>query len=78
MTEKIILKMTMMYDEYFTFVHPFTSMIAGPTGSGKTQFVVELLKKKEQVISPAPQRIIYCYSIWQDTFDKLKQTIKNI
>lgn len=66
---------TTTFNDFYTFVHPFTALIAGPTGSGKTQFVVELLKNRKKVIDLNPQRIIYCYSIWQDKFDQLKQMI---
>jgi hypothetical protein len=66
------------FDEYYTFVHPFTALIAGPTGCGKTQFIVELLKHRNEEINPSPKRIIYCYSIWQDKFDELKNIIPNI
>ena len=68
----------MMFNNVKTFVHPFTAFIAGPTGSGKTQFVVELLKNRKEFISPTPQRIIYCYSIWQEKFDNLKKLIPRI
>jgi septin family protein len=67
-----------MFNNVKTFVHPFTALIAGPTGSGKTQFVVELLQKRKDFISPTPQRLIYCFSIWQDKFDHLKKIIPSI
>ena len=51
--------------------HPFTSILAGPTGCGKTTFVQKLLKHVKDIVSPPPQRIVYCYSIWQDKFSEL-------
>lgn len=66
------------FNEFNTLVHPFTALIAGPTGCGKTQFIVELLKRRNKEISPPPKRIIYCYSIWQDKFDELKSLIPDI
>ena len=51
--------------------HPFTSILTGPTGCGKTTFIKKLLENLENVMVPRPQRIIYCFSIWQKTFDEL-------
>lgn len=45
--------------ETFQFNHPFTCLIAGPTQSGKTYFVRELLKHAEEIIYPCPERIIW-------------------
>ena len=66
------------FSDYITFVHPFTALIAGPTGCGKTQFIVELLNRRNEEIHPNPKRIIYCYSIWQYKFDELQRIIPNI
>jgi predicted AAA+ superfamily ATPase len=60
------------------FIHPFTCLIAGPTGCGKTQFIVQLLKSVNKFIIPNPKRIIYCYTMWQDKFDYLKKIIPEI
>ena len=54
------------------FVHPFTCIIAGPSGSGKTQLLIDILAKPNEYIDPPPQRIVYCYSAWQDKFEPLK------
>lgn len=70
--------MNKKFEDFNTFVHPFTALIAGPTGSGKTQFVVDLLIQRNECISQPPQRIIYCYSMWQDKFDFLTKSIPQI
>ena len=49
---------------------PFTSMVIGPTGSGKTHFVFKLLKSAKDICSVAPERIIYCYGAWQPLFEQ--------
>ena len=38
----------------FRFEHPFTSMIAGMTGSGKTAWVRSLLQQASETIYPSP------------------------
>ena len=55
------------------FIHPFTALVAGPTGCGKTEFIVKLIKNKDIYIHPAPNKIFYCYSIWQNRFEELKK-----
>ncbi len=60
------------------FIHPFCMTISGPSQSGKTQFVQELLINKDQSIYPTVSKILYCYTSWQDKFEILKQHIKSI
>jgi hypothetical protein len=48
--------------------HPFTAILAGPTACGKTTFIQKLLKHVKEMVTPLPERIVYCYSIWQDKF----------
>jgi type II secretory ATPase GspE/PulE/Tfp pilus assembly ATPase PilB-like protein len=55
--------LTTTFNDFHTFVHPFTALVAGPTGSEKTQFVVELLKCRNKAFNMISKRIIYCYSI---------------
>jgi hypothetical protein len=51
--------------------HPFTAIVSGPTGCGKTQFCLKLIKNSATVISPPPARIIWCYGVYQSVFDGL-------
>ena len=55
----------------FRFQHPFTSMIAGMTGSGKTAWVRSLLQQASETIHPPPERIVWCYSQWQPTYTEM-------
>ena len=59
----------------FQFEHPFTCMVAGMTGSGKTVWVQSLLQKAQAVIDQAPERIIWCYSQWQNAYTQLLMMI---
>ena len=60
------------------FKHPFCMTVAGPSQSGKTHFVTNLLQNLKNLINPIPEKIIYCYSAWQDKFDLLVNEIENI
>ena len=62
----------------FQFEHPFTCMVAGMTGSGKTVWVQSLLQQAQAVIDQAPERIIWCYSQWQNAYTQLLMTIPTI
>lgn len=54
--------------------HPFTSLVAGPTGCGKTYFVIKFLKCIDTMIDLPPHRILWCYGEYQPIFnDVLKQ-----
>ena len=64
--------------DFFLFKHPFTCMIAGPSKSGKTTLLKEILTNKDILINQTIQRIVYCYTRWQEGFDELKKTIPTI
>ena len=51
---------------------PFTCVISGPTGSGKSVFVQRLLKHARTVIEPSPERILYCYGAYQQMFSEME------
>ena len=62
----------------FQLVHPFTCMVAGMTGSGKTVWVQALLQQAQTVIDQPPERIIWCYSQWQNAYTQLLMMIPTI
>jgi hypothetical protein len=65
----------MALNKDFRFKHPFCMMVAGPSRSGKTHWVMNLLRERR--IEPVPHRIIYCYAHWQEKYDELKQFAPN-
>lgn len=60
------------------FVHPFPCLIAGPTGSGKSQFVKTLLTAGEDAICGSPERILWCYGEYQPFFGELSVSVSNV
>lgn len=54
------------------FLHPFTGIISGPTGCGKSKWCIELITNVTTMISPPISNIVYSYSEWQDDFATLK------
>jgi hypothetical protein len=49
-------------------------VLSGPTGSGKTYFVKNVLEKN--LIHPKPDRIVWLYKRWQPLYDEMKRTVK--
>ncbi|XP_078367598.1 uncharacterized protein LOC144651511 [Oculina patagonica] len=62
----------------FHLGHPFTCMVAGMTGSGKTLWVKSLLQQAHKTIHLPPERIVWCYSQWQPAYSELLMTIPGI
>jgi len=48
--------------------HPFTSVLCGPTGCGKTRWIFRLIENADKMISPPPTKIVYCYGEYQALF----------
>jgi GTPase SAR1 family protein len=51
--------------------HPFTALIAGPTGCGKTVFVRKFLEHLSEMTEPVPAEVIYCYGEWQQMYESM-------
>ena len=61
-----------MYDlKHLQLKHPFTAMAAGPTGSGKTFLVRDMLRYSKDVFFGLENlSILWCYGQWQDLYSK--------
>lgn len=62
----------------YIFEHPFTCMISGPTGSGKTHLLFKILQDYIKLIFPQPKTITYYYSRPQKLFQEMKEKIPEI
>lgn len=58
--------------------HPFTCLVNGPTGSGKSEFVAKLIRSRNEMISPIPEKIFWCYDEYQTLFQELAQSVPEI
>ena len=56
-----------------TFKHPFSMVISGPSGSGKSEWTRKLLLSS--LIQPTPERIIWCFGQWQPLYDTIRKKI---
>lgn len=60
----------------FVFKHEFTMVVAGPSRSGKTEFVKQLVQYKDEVIYPPPQKVVWCYREWQKAYESMQGHVK--
>lgn len=54
------------------FEHPSTIVLSGPSSSGKTWFTKKLLHYKSEMFSHVPDKVIWCYSEYQQTYQDVK------
>ena len=55
--------------------HPFTCLIAGPTGSGKTSFVKRFLANITEMVTPVPDKITWFYDEYQTTYSEMGNNV---
>ena len=48
---------------------PFAGIISGPSRSGKTTFIFNMIKRRKELFDSIPIRIVYVYGIWQKAFE---------
>ena len=54
------------------FESPFTAIVSGASGTGKTEWIKKLLKNKDHMIKEPPKHILYCYGEINPEILKLK------
>jgi len=62
-----------MFDEMrcmLPLCHLFTAIVAGPTGCGKSEWVLQLTGHAKEMIEPPPEEICYCYGEFQPIFGR--------
>ena len=55
--------------------HPFSAIIAGPSGSGKSFFVKRFLKYLSEMVDTDFARIIFYYAEWQNTYLEMGENV---
>ena len=53
------------------FEHPFTMLVAGPTGSGKTELIRQIIENNRHTIYnlEGNPKVLWCYGIYQKIYD---------
>ena len=57
---------------YTKLCTPFTSIVAAATGSGKTEFVLRLLRYRQALLDPPVNRVIYSYERYKSKFNGIE------
>ena len=55
----------------FRLQHPFSCVISGPSNSGKTFFVKQLIERADELVSKKIENIVYIYDCWQPLYDEM-------
>ena len=55
--------------------HPFTAIVAGPTGSGKSYFVFNFLKHLDTMLDQPVEEVVWCFGTDQVLYDEIKKSI---
>ena len=62
----------------FELIHPFTMCVVGPTRSGKTFFVADLIRNRKTLIDKPLEKVVYVYCDFQPIFYELQAEDPNI
>ena len=67
----------------FALQHPFTGIIVGPTGCGKSQLTNQILSNCRQTIDPCPEKILFCYAesqpgLYSDIIENMSRSCPEI
>lgn len=67
-------------DQLVKFRCPFTMLVAGSTGSGKTHLVRDLLSHHNfsMNINKKVIKVVWCYGVWQSTYEKTLDNVQVI
>ena len=58
------------------WTQPFTCMVAGPTGCGKTEWVKRFITHLQDMVTPVPTKIIWSYGEWQPSYHPLQDRVQ--
>lgn len=53
--------------------HPWTAIVAGPTGAGKTVFIQNFLRHLQFLTNTVFERVIVYYTEWQNAYQQLRR-----
>ena len=53
-------------------------MIVGPTMSGKTRFMYEVLRNAGGMFEVPPEKIVYAYAEYQPLFDDMEEKLPHL
>ena len=58
-----------------TWEHPFTCIVSGPTGCGKTEWVKRFIHHLQDLVRPSPTQVVWSYAEWQPAYHSLPDSV---
>lgn len=58
------------------FIHPFRLLLTGVSGCGKTTLLTEILERRNECISPPPERILFFVRFAHTVPEKLRKDVE--
>ena len=62
----------------FHLKHPFVKSVVGPTGSGKSYYIIDLIRNRRSIIDIPIEKVVYVYYDFQPMFYELQLEDPNI
>ena len=62
----------------YPFQESMSISVSGATCSGKTSWVFRLLRHKDDMFINLPEKVLYCYTIWQPLFETMEKELVSI
>jgi hypothetical protein len=56
----------------------FRILVTGPAGSGKTHWVRNFIKHRQQLMDVTPKKVIYYYRVWQESYAEMQNETPSI
>ncbi len=60
------------------FKSPANFCLFGPSQSGKSHWILNLLRYRDSMFEIRPHKVVYCFNQWQPIFEKLEEEIDGI
>ena len=61
-----------------TFKHPFTCLVTGVSGCGKTEFIMQLLNEMDVIISPQVHKVFWVYGTYHQRLQDAQEIFPNL
>ena len=65
-------------ENVFKFQCPASTMLCGPSQSGKSTLTLEILKNSSTMYTIPPKEIVYAYGVYQKVFGELENEVENV
>src|SRR5256885_118048 len=62
----------------FEWCFPYTAMITGATGCGKTVYVADIIRKHTQMSAEPLKNVLYFYAIHQPIYQELEEELGDL